>query len=65
MRDLVAPMYDQGYSALIEDLHQRGMLETTLVCNLAEFGRTPKVNPAGGPRPLAGRLDRRFRRWRH
>jgi len=48
MKDIVAPMYDQGYSALIEDLHQRGMLETTLVANLAEFGRTPKVNPAGG-----------------
>jgi uncharacterized protein (DUF1501 family) len=48
MRDLVAPMYDQGYSALIEDLHQRGMLEKTMVTNLAEFGRTPKVNPAGG-----------------
>ncbi len=48
MRDIVAPMYDQGYSALIEDLAQRGMLDDTLVCNLAEFGRTPKVNPAGG-----------------
>ncbi|MCI0536908.1 MAG: DUF1501 domain-containing protein [Verrucomicrobiales bacterium] len=48
MRDIVAPMYDQGYSALIEDLVQRGMLDNTLVCNLAEFGRTPKVNPAGG-----------------
>jgi hypothetical protein len=48
MRDIVAPMYDQGYSALIEDLHQRGMLNNTMVCNLAEFGRTPKVNPAGG-----------------
>jgi len=48
MRDLVAPMYDQGYSALIEDLFQRGMLDRTLVCNLAEFGRTPKINPAGG-----------------
>ena len=48
MRDIVAPMYDQGYSALIEDLYQRGMLEETLVCNLAEFGRTPRVNPAGG-----------------
>jgi uncharacterized protein (DUF1501 family) len=48
MKDIVAPMYDQGYSALIEDLHQRGMLESTLVANLAEFGRTPKVNPAGG-----------------
>jgi len=48
MRDIVAPMYDQGYSALIEDLFQHGMLDRTLVCNLAEFGRTPKVNPAGG-----------------
>jgi hypothetical protein len=48
MRDIVAPMYDQGYSALIEDLVQRGMLDKTLVCNLAEFGRTPKINPAGG-----------------
>jgi len=48
MRDIVAPMYDQGYSALLEDLFQRGMLDTTLVTCLAEFGRTPKVNPAGG-----------------
>lgn len=48
MKDIVAPMYDQGYSALIEDLHQRGMLDSTMVCNVAEFGRTPKVNPAGG-----------------
>ena len=48
MKEIVAPMYDQGYSALIEDLFQRGMLENTLVTNLAEFGRTPRVNPAGG-----------------
>lgn len=48
MRDIVCPMYDQAYSALIEDLDQRGMLGSTMVCNLAEFGRTPKVNPAGG-----------------
>jgi uncharacterized protein (DUF1501 family) len=48
MRDIVAPMYDQAYSALIEDLLQRGMLDETLVTCLAEFGRTPKVNPAGG-----------------
>jgi uncharacterized protein (DUF1501 family) len=48
MKDIVAPMYDQGYSALIEDLHQRGLLDNTMVCNLAEFGRTPRVNPAGG-----------------
>jgi len=48
MKTIVAPTYDQGYSALLEDLHQRGLLEDTLVCNLAEFGRTPKINPAGG-----------------
>lgn len=48
MRDIVAPMYDQAYGALLEDLADRGMLDETLVCNLAEFGRTPRVNPAGG-----------------
>jgi hypothetical protein len=48
MRSVVAPQYDQAYSALIEDLHQRGLLATTLVCNVAEFGRTPRINRAGG-----------------
>jgi hypothetical protein len=48
MKEIVAPMYDQGYSALIEDLADRGMLDSTLVAALAEFGRTPKVNPTGG-----------------
>lgn len=41
-------MYDQGYTALITDMSDLGMLGDTLVANLAEFGRTPKVNPAGG-----------------
>ena len=48
MKEIVCPMYDQGYSALIEDLVERGMLDKTMVACLAEFGRTPKVNPAGG-----------------
>jgi len=48
MKDIVCPMYDQAYSALIEDLAQRGLLDDTLVANLSEFGRTPKINPAGG-----------------
>ena len=48
MKNIVAPMYDQAYSALITDLADRGMLDNTLVCNLQEFGRTPRVNPAGG-----------------
>ena len=48
MKQTVAPLYDQAYSALIEDLYLRGMLDTTTVAAFAEFGRTPKVNPAGG-----------------
>ena len=48
MKRIVAPMYDQAYSTLVEDLHYRGMLDDTLVCNVSEFGRTPKINPAGG-----------------
>ncbi|HZN34618.1 MAG TPA: DUF1501 domain-containing protein [Pirellulaceae bacterium] len=48
MKNIVAPMYDQAYGTLIEDLADRGLLAKTLVCNLAEFGRTPRINPAGG-----------------
>jgi hypothetical protein len=47
-RDLVGPMYDMAYSALLQDLHDRGLLASTLVVSTGEFGRTPKVNPAGG-----------------
>jgi len=46
--DLVGPMFDHGYSALLEELHDRGLLEDTMVVAMGEFGRTPKVNPAGG-----------------
>ncbi|MCZ2076454.1 MAG: DUF1501 domain-containing protein [Bryobacteraceae bacterium] len=46
--DLVGPMFDNAYSSLLEDLHERGLLETTMVVATGEFGRTPKVNPAGG-----------------
>src|SRR4029079_13975172 len=45
---LVAPNFDQAYSPLLEDLHDRGLLETTFVTAMGEFGRTPKINPAGG-----------------
>jgi hypothetical protein len=47
-RDLVGPMFDAAYTALLEDLHQRGLLDHTMVVAMGEFGRTPKVNPAGG-----------------
>lgn len=48
MSKLVAPNFDQAYSTLIEDLKVRGMLDKTMVLAMGEFGRTPKVNPAGG-----------------
>jgi hypothetical protein len=38
------PEFDQGLSALIEDLDERGLLESTLVVAMGEFGRTPQVN---------------------
>jgi uncharacterized protein (DUF1501 family) len=48
MARLVAPSFDQAYSTLLEDLHDRGLLANTMVTALGEFGRTPKINPAGG-----------------
>jgi hypothetical protein len=39
---------DAGWSALVEDLRDRGMLETTLIVWMGEFGRTPKINPNNG-----------------
>ena len=46
-RDLLPPM-DRAVSVLLEDLDERGMLETTLVCVVSEFGRTPQINANGG-----------------
>jgi hypothetical protein len=42
------PRFDQAYSALIEDLDQRGLLSSTLVLAWGEFGRTPRVNNDAG-----------------
>lgn len=47
-RDQVGPMFDHAYATLLEDLQQRGLLSSTLVMATGEFGRTPKINPAGG-----------------
>lgn len=46
--DAKLPEFDQGYSALIRDLDQRGLLDSTLVLAMGEFGRTPKVNDKAG-----------------
>lgn len=42
------PMLDQGVTALVEDLEQRGMLDDVSVLVWGEFGRTPKINKDGG-----------------
>ena len=42
------PRFDQAYSALIEDLSERGLLDSTLVCVTSEFGRSPKMNAQAG-----------------
>ena len=47
--------FDQGMSALIADLDQRGLLESTLVIALGEFGRTPKINKDAGRDHWRGR----------
>ena len=36
--------FDQAFSAVVEDLHERGMLENVLVIAMSEFGRTPRIN---------------------
>lgn len=46
-RDLL-PKLDPAYSTLLSDLDERGMLDTTLVICMGEFGRTPKVNALAG-----------------
>jgi hypothetical protein len=46
-RQLIPPA-DQGLSALVEDLHVRGLLDSTLVIAMGEFGRTPKINAKAG-----------------
>ncbi|MFP6618557.1 MAG: DUF1501 domain-containing protein, partial [Pirellulaceae bacterium] len=42
------PAFDQAYAALIRDLDQRGLLDSTMVCTASEFGRTPKINGSAG-----------------
>ena len=46
--DRKLPEFDQGFSALVEDMHARGLLADTLVLCMGEFGRTPKLNKDKG-----------------
>jgi hypothetical protein len=48
MEDVLAPTFDVGFTALLDDLDERGLLQETLVVAIGEFGRTPKINGNGG-----------------
>lgn len=53
----VLPVLDNAVGSLIQDLDQRGLLETTVVIVMGEFGRTPRMNTGGvpGADPIPGR----------
>jgi hypothetical protein len=48
LKDRLLPRLDRAYSTLLQDLHERGLLDSTLVVWFGDFGRTPKVNPSAG-----------------
>lgn len=48
LKDVLVPPTDLAFSALLEDLDRRGMLEETLVVCMSEFGRTPRLDGNGG-----------------
>jgi arylsulfatase A-like enzyme len=48
LKDRLLPRLDRAYAALLQDLHERGLLASTLVVWFGDFGRTPKVNPSAG-----------------
>jgi hypothetical protein len=48
LRENHLPHLDHTYSAFMEDMDQRGLLDDTLVVMMGEMGRTPKLNPDGG-----------------
>lgn len=48
MKKSLAPTFDKAFSALVQDLDDRGLLAETLVVVNSEFGRTPKINRSAG-----------------
>ena len=48
LRNVLMPQLDLAYSALLEDLATRGLLDQTLIVLTGEFGRTPRINASGG-----------------
>jgi hypothetical protein len=48
LKDDLLPQFDRAFSALLDDLDSRGLLATTLVVAMGEFGRSPRINAQGG-----------------
>jgi hypothetical protein len=48
LQDFLCPMFDVGFTTLLDDLEERGLLDETLVVAVGEFGRTPKINKNAG-----------------
>lgn len=48
LKDANLPILDRGYSALVQDLDERGLLDSVLVVVMGEMGRSPKINGAAG-----------------
>jgi uncharacterized protein (DUF1501 family) len=48
LRTRLLPRFDTALAALLQDLSDRGRLDSTLVLTLSDFGRTPKINPSAG-----------------
>jgi hypothetical protein len=44
LQDMHCPIFDRAFSALLDDMEERGLLDDTLVVAMGEFGRTPKIN---------------------
>jgi len=55
LKDCLLPPLDQSLSALLDDLHETGLLENTLVVMASEFGRTPKISTLPQHYKLPGR----------
>jgi uncharacterized protein (DUF1501 family) len=47
-RESVGPTFDWAFAALLDDLADRGLLDSTLVLAVGEFGRSPRLNARGG-----------------
>jgi uncharacterized protein (DUF1501 family) len=48
LKNKLLPKYDQALTALVSDIHRRGIADKVLVMAMGEFGRTPRINPQAG-----------------